>query len=98
MNPVWSLPRFANAYRMPASRMASSSAVEVVYVGSVTPPMLASRGRRVLHASARRLTVGVCGGLQAAVGRDECVAGPVIARAHAVGGLEQPAEVGRVGI
>ena len=30
MIPVWSLPRFANAYRAPASRIASSSAVLAV--------------------------------------------------------------------
>jgi hypothetical protein len=30
MMPVWSLPRFANKYLAPASRIASSSAVEVV--------------------------------------------------------------------
>src|SRR5215470_18470864 len=50
---------------------------------SFMPPCSRPRPPAVLHASARRLTGRVRHG-------------PVIARAHSVGRLEQPAEVGRI--
>src|SRR5580704_2239351 len=65
------------------------------------PPMLASSPPPVLHASARRLTPWVRARpsrrqAPSVWQRGKPVAGPVVARADAVSGLEQPAEVRRV--
>src|SRR5262249_36300721 len=48
MIAVWSLPRLANRYRTPASRIASSTTLPVVRASSATGTSLRRRGRAAI--------------------------------------------------